>query len=57
MEKYIELAKQMAEKNIRNTYLIERTLAAVENVVDLFTASKKPVEKTVQTRLEAFAAE
>ncbi|MEM3083203.1 MAG: DNA polymerase II large subunit, partial [Candidatus Caldarchaeum sp.] len=54
VEKYIELAKQMAEKNIRNTYLIERTLSAVENVVDLFTASKKPVEKTVQTRLEAF---
>ncbi|MCS7133797.1 MAG: hypothetical protein NZ921_03250, partial [Candidatus Caldarchaeum sp.] len=54
VEKYIDLAKQMAENHLRNPYLIERTLSAVENVVDLFTPSKKPVDKTVQTRLEAF---
>lgn len=57
VEKYITLAREMAEKKLRNPYLIERTLSAVENVVDLFTPSKKPVDKTVQTKLEAFVSD
>ncbi|MEM4185650.1 MAG: DNA polymerase II large subunit [Candidatus Caldarchaeum sp.] len=54
VEKYVELAEQMAEKRLKNTYLIERTLAAVETVTDLFTTSKKKTETFKQTRIEAF---
>ncbi|MEM4190070.1 MAG: DNA polymerase II large subunit, partial [Candidatus Caldarchaeum sp.] len=54
VEKYVELAEQMAEKRLKNTYLIERTLAAVETVTDLFTTSKKKAETFKQTRIEAF---
>ncbi len=55
VEKYVKLAEQMAEKKLRNTYIIERTLAAVETVVDLFTTLKKRDEESKQTRLEHFS--
>ncbi len=57
VEKYVELAEQMAEKKLRNAYLIERTLAAVETVADLFTTLKKKDEKSKQTRLETFISD
>ena len=57
VEKYLELAREIAAQRLRNPYLKERTLAAVETVLDLFTPSKKSGPQTVQTRLDAFSAD
>ncbi len=57
VEKYLELAREIAVQRLRNPYLKERTMAAVETVLDLFTPSKKTGPQTVQTRLDAFTSD
>ncbi|MEM1943108.1 MAG: DNA polymerase II large subunit [Candidatus Caldarchaeum sp.] len=54
VEKYIELAEQMAEKRLRSSYLRENTVAAVETVVDLFKSSSNKPRELKQTRLESY---
>ncbi|MEM4413656.1 MAG: DNA polymerase II large subunit [Candidatus Caldarchaeum sp.] len=54
VEKYIELAEQMAEKRLRSSYLRENTVAAVETVVDLFKSSTNKPRELKQTRLESY---
>ncbi|MDW7978695.1 MAG: hypothetical protein RMH74_07825, partial [Candidatus Caldarchaeum sp.] len=57
VEKYIELAEQMAEKRLRSAYLKENTLAAVETVLDLFKSSRRRSSEPKQTSLESFLTE
>ncbi|MEM4417291.1 MAG: hypothetical protein QXD32_04450, partial [Nitrososphaerota archaeon] len=47
VEKYVELARELAVTKISDQYLRERTLSAIENVSDIFKPSK-----TVEQRLQ-----
>jgi DNA polymerase II large subunit len=57
VEKYVSLAKSLAETRIKDDYLRMRTLSAIENIVDIFKPTKR-VEATIgsgkQLSLESY---
>ncbi|MEM1945376.1 MAG: hypothetical protein QXX57_06540, partial [Nitrososphaerota archaeon] len=57
VEKYVELAKNLAVSRIKDQYLRDRTLSAIENVSDIFKWARKggrSLDRGKQVSLERY---